>query len=60
MSVEQSMKTKTSKAATSENKAVIMFDHPGNISKEFDMQIAKLSFQFPHSLPIPPEINNPQ
>ena len=47
-SVEQSMNTIILKVITSENKAVIAFDHPGNRSMAFDIQIAEPSFQFPH------------
>ena len=55
MSVEQSIKSKTSQAITSENKAVIMLDDPGNGSNEFVMQITEPLFQL-----IPLAINTPQ
>ena len=38
MNVEQSIKSKTLKVITSENKTVIMLDHFGNQSKVFDME----------------------
>ena len=57
MSVKQSIKSKTSQEITSEYKAVIMLDHPGNRSNSFDMQIAEPLFQFCHSLLIPVAIN---
>ena len=60
MSVEQSIKSKMAQAITSENKAVIMLDHPGNRSNEFDMQIAEPMFEFCHSLLIPVAINTSQ
>ena len=46
MSVEQNIKSKTSQAITSENKAVIMLGCPGNRSNAFDMQIAEPLFHF--------------
>ena len=46
MSVEQSIKSKTSQAITSGNKAVIMMYHPGNRHNAFDMQIAEPMFEF--------------
>ena len=60
MSVEQSIKSKTSQAITSENKAVVMLDCAGNRSNAFDMQIAETRFEFCHSLPIPVAINTSQ
>ena len=44
MSVKQSIKSKTAQAITSENKAVIMLDCPGNRSNAFDLQMAELMF----------------
>ena len=44
MSVEQSIKSKTAQAITSENKVVAMQDHPGNRSNAFDMQIEETTF----------------
>ena len=60
MSVDQSIKSKTSQEITSENKAVIILDHPGKRSNAFDMQIAEPLFHFCHRLLIPVAINNPQ
>ena len=60
LSVEKSIKSKTSQAITSENKAVIMLDHPGNRSKANDIQIAEQLFQFFLSLPIPVAISTPK
>ena len=40
MGVEQSIKSKISQAITSEDKAVVMLDCPGNRSNAFDMQVA--------------------
>ena len=54
MSVEQSIKPKTSHAITSKNKAVVMLDHPENRSNAFDL------FEFCHTLPIPIAINTSQ
>ena len=44
MSVEQSIKSKMGQAITSENKAVIMLDCPGNRSNSFDIQTAEPMF----------------
>ena len=52
ISVEQSIKSKTSQVISSGNKAVIMLDYPVNRSKASDMQIKEPLFQFCHSLPI--------
>ena len=60
MSVEESIKSKTSQANTCENKVVVMLDRPGNRSNAFDMQIAEPMLEFCHSLPIPAVINTPQ
>ena len=57
ISVEQSIKSKASQVISSENKAVIMLDYPGNRSSAFDMQIAEAMFEFCFSLPIPVAIN---
>ena len=46
MSGEQGIKSKTSKVITSENKAVIKLDHPGNRSKSFDMEKQSHHFNF--------------
>ena len=50
MSVEQSIKSKTSQVISSENKVDKMLDHPGNRFKVFDMQITESFFPFSHSL----------
>ena len=60
MSIEESIKSKTSQANTSENRVVVMLDHPGNRSNAFDMQIAEPMFEFCHSLLIPITINTSQ
>ena len=48
VSVEQSIKSKTAQAMTSENKTVVMMDCLGNRSNSFDMQIADTMFDFCH------------
>ena len=57
VSVEQSIKSKTAQAMTSENKTVVMMDCLGNRSNAFDMQIAEPMFEYHHSLLIPVAIN---
>ena len=46
MSVKQIIASKMAQATTSENKAVIMLDHPRNRSNAFDMLIAEPMFEF--------------
>ena len=60
ISVEQSIKGKISQAITSQNKAVVMLDRPGNKSNAFEIQIAEPMFEFCHSLLIPIAINTSQ
>ena len=60
MSVEQSIKSKTSQAIISENNAVIMLNCPGNRSNALNMQKAEPLFQFCHTLPTSVAINTPQ
>ena len=59
MSVEHSIKSNSSQAITSENKAVIMLDCPGDRSTAFDMQIVEPFFECCHNLLIPVAINTP-
>ena len=60
MNVDQSIKSKLSQIIYSENKAVIMLDHPGNRSNAFDMLIEERLLQFCHSLWILIAINTPK
>ena len=60
MNVEQSIKSKMAQAITSENKAVVILDHPRNRSKAFDIQIAEPMFEFHISLPITVAIDTSQ
>ena len=59
-SIEQSIKSKTTQAITSENKAVILLDCTRNKSNAFYMQIAEPLFEFCHGLPIPVAMNTTQ